>query len=114
MYTHKDIMMKVALIALIATVVSTPIILAHEGHTHVLMGTVASIAGNRVEMQTTDAKKKVSVVSMMLRDDTVIRRGTTKAAVSDLKVGERIVVDAEQERDLFVARTIRLPVAAKK
>ena len=54
--------MKVALIALITTVVSTPIILAHEGHTHVLMGTVASIAGNRVEMQTTDAKKKVSVV----------------------------------------------------
>jgi hypothetical protein len=101
--------MRTMLVVLAVTMAGTLGLSAHEGHTHVLMGTVTAIDGNRVEIQTKDAKK----VSVILKDDTAIRRGNDKAAVTDLKMGERIVVDAEQEKDQFIAKTVRLAVPGK-
>ena len=47
---------------------------AHEGHTHKVLGTVASVQGNHVEVKTTDGKS----VTVMLDAKTKITRGTEK------------------------------------
>jgi hypothetical protein len=103
----KESLMKTALMALAITAMGTIGLGAHGGHSHVVMGTVLSIAENRIEIQTKDAKK----TSVLLRDNTIIRRGNVKAASTDLKIGDRIVVDATQEKDVLVATTIRLAAA---
>jgi hypothetical protein len=59
---------------------------AHEGHTHKVMGTVASVQGSRVDVKGTDGK----VVAITLDGKTTITRGKTKTDVAALKVGERV------------------------
>ena len=86
---------------------------AHEGHTHKVMGTVSSVQGNHVEVKETDGK----TVMVMLDDKTTIMRGKTKVDAAALKAGDRISIDAMQEKDMMMAKAIKLgvvPAAAKK
>ena len=85
---------------------------AHEGHTHKVLGTVASVQGNHVEVKTTDGKS----VTVMLDAKTKITRGTEKLDASAIKVGGRVSIDAMQEKDMMMAQAVKLGVvaAAKK
>jgi Domain of unknown function (DUF5666) len=96
-----------AAVALTAALAVAPV-LAHEGHVHKVMGTVSSIDGKHVVVKTTDGKS----VTVMLDDKTTISRGKDKLDASALKVGERISVDAMQEKDMMMAHAIRLASAA--
>ena len=81
---------------------------AHGGHTHNALGTVASIKGTHVEVKTTDGK----TVTVMLDAKTAITRGRTKVDAAALKVGERVSVEYSQEKDMLMAKTIKLSTAA--
>lgn len=85
---------------------------AHAGHTHKVMGTVSSIQGNHVEVKTTDGK----VVMVMLDEKTAISRGKTKLDATALKVGERVSIDAMEEKGMMMAEAVKLSAApaAKK
>ena len=81
---------------------------AHGGHTHNALGTVTSIQGNHVAVKTTDGK----TVTVMLDDKTAVTRGRTKLDATALKVGERVSVDYMQEKNMLIAKAIKLSTAA--
>ena len=91
---------------------------AHEGHTHKVMGTVASVQGSGVEVKGTDGK----VVAITIDSKTAITRGKAKADATALKVGERVSIDYVQDKNkLNTAKAIKLgqapapaPAPAKK
>ena len=88
---------------------------AHEGHVHKVLGTVASVQGNHVEVKTTDGK----VVMVMLDAKTAITRGKTKVDATALKPGERVSVDYMQDKSMNMAQAVKLgetpaPAAGKK
>jgi hypothetical protein len=69
--------------------------LAHPGHAHKVMGTVAVVNGNHVEVK--DAAGKVTM--HMLDAKTKIKRGKATVPASDIKVGDRIVVSTVESKD---------------
>jgi hypothetical protein len=107
-------MRKSIVVAALAGALLVPIaVRAHGGHTHKVMGTVASVQGTHVEVKTTDGK----TVMVMLDAKTAITRGKDKLDAAALKVGERVSIDYMQEKDMNMARTVKLgtaPAAAKK
>lgn len=80
---------------------------AHEGHTHKVMGTISSLQGNHLEVKTTGGK----TVMVMLDAKTTITRGKTKLDVTALKPGERVSIDAMEEKAMMMAEAIRLGAA---
>jgi hypothetical protein len=81
-------LMVIALALTAVTLIPSLDVLAHEGHNHKVMGTVKSIQGEHLEVQTTDGKTSMFTITA----ETKIVRGTTAATLADVKVGERIVV----------------------
>lgn len=81
---------------------------AHEGHVHKILGTVTKIDGQHITLKTTAGKTQV----VMLGAKTTITRGTEKVEASAIAVGQRISVDAMQEKDMMMAQAVKL--AAKK
>jgi hypothetical protein len=113
-----------AVIALCAAVlIAQPALVAHEGHNHRVMGTVKSIQAKQLEVQDKEGK----TTTFTINDQTKILRGTTTAAPTDIKVGERIVVIATMEKETgagaaaqtgpehgaMTAKEIRLGAASK-
>lgn len=86
---------------------------AHDGHAHKVMGTVSSLQGDQLAVKTTDGKTAM----VMLDKKTTITRGTTKLDRTALKSGERVSIDAIEEKEMMMAQTIKLgaaPAAAAK
>ncbi len=82
-----------------------PTVLAHEGHDHKVMGTVAKIQDSQLEVKGTDGK----TVSVTLNDQTKILRGKQKAEKTEIKEGERVVVIYNTAKDkTSVAKEVRL------
>ena len=79
-------------------------IAAHEGHTHKVMGTVANVQGKIVEVKTTDGKS----VKVTCDAKTTVTRGKETLDINALKVGERVSIDAMQEKDVMMAHAIKL------
>ena len=100
--------------AALALALAIPVaVRAHEGHTHKVMGTVSSLKGDHLEVKTTDGK----TVMVMLDKKTTITRGTAKLDSTALKAGERVSIDAVEEKEMMMAQTIKLgtaPAAAAK
>ena len=97
-----------ALVALVLSFTVSHTVLAHEGHTHKVMGTVSAINGQHVDVKQADGK----TVTVMLDKGTTVTRGKEKLDASALKVGEKISVDAMQEKDMMMAHAIKLAAAA--
>lgn len=99
-------MMRIITVALVSLIVlMSPIrLLAHEGHTHKVMGTVAAVDANHVEIETKDGEK----IPVLLNKETKYLRGKTKVAGTDIKVGERIVVIVVEKGDKKMAQEILL------
>jgi Domain of unknown function (DUF5666) len=77
---------------------------AHEGHAHKVLGTVSAIDGDHVTLKTTAGKSVV----VMLDAKTTIARGTAKLDRTALKIGERVSVDYEEAKGMFMAQAIKL------
>lgn len=83
-------------------------LLAHEGHNH-LMGTITALDGNHVTVKTTKGK----TVQVMVNDSTKYHRDSGTASIADLKVGARVVVEAEG-KDMLTATKVHFGVVAAK
>ncbi len=69
--------------------------LAHEGHTHRVMGTVSAVHGQELEVQATTGKTAVVVVNAK----TKIVRGDASETVAGIKSGDRVVVTGTNSKD---------------
>jgi Domain of unknown function (DUF5666) len=87
---------------------------AHEGHAHKVMGTVSSVDGKNLVVKTTDGK----TVMVMLDAKTKITQGKNKVEASSLKVGDRVVAEGPEEKEMIMATSVKVgdvpATAAKK
>ncbi|MBI4888668.1 MAG: hypothetical protein HY824_16340 [Acidobacteria bacterium] len=88
---------------------------AHEGHAHKVMGTVSSVDGPHLMVKTTDGK----TVMVMLDAKTKITQGKAKLDAAALKVGDRVVAEGAEEKEMIMATSLQVgavpaPVAAAK
>ncbi|HWK31862.1 MAG TPA: hypothetical protein VNR20_07210 [Terriglobales bacterium] len=95
-------------IVLAAALVVPTLARAHEGHAHKVMGTVSSIDGKNLMVKTTEGK----TVMVMLDAKTKITQGKNKVDVTALKVGDRIVAEGPEEKDMVTAATLKIGEAA--
>lgn len=75
--------------------------LAHEAHAHKTMGTVATLHGSHLEVAGTDKKAH----AFPLGDKTRVLRGNAVVRMSDIRVGERVVVVYTQTKDQTTGKT---------
>lgn len=97
-----------AAMVLAATLVFPAAALAHGGHLHKALGTIARTDGVHVDIKTTDGK----TLTLTLDKKTTVTRGKDKVDAAALKAGERISVDYMEENKLMMARAIKLSTAA--
>ena len=83
-----------ALIAMAALIVGSAIAFAHNGVEHV-MGTVTAITDTSITVET--AKK--TKVTVMVDTSTTFSHTDMKASMKDLKVGDRVVINAKEGTD---------------
>ena len=99
---------------ILATVLFIPVVVrAHEGHDHTVMGTVSSISGKNLIVKGTDGK----TVMVMLDAKTKITQGKKKVELSSLKVGDRVVAEGPEEKEMIMATSLKVgdaPAAAPK
>ena len=105
---------RMALVAALTFVFGVPALWAHEGHVHKVMGTVAMVHENHLQVTTKEGK----TVTITLNEKTSVVRGKQKMAVTDLQPGTRVVVDVGSGKEPLVANSITLApartTAAKK
>ncbi|MGI8783468.1 MAG: DUF5666 domain-containing protein [Acidobacteriota bacterium] len=83
-------------------------LMAHEGHNH-LMGTITALDGSHVTVKTKEGK----TVKVMVNDSTKYHRDSGTASMADLKVGARVVVEAEG-KDMLTATKVHFGAVAAK
>lgn len=74
---------------------AAPLALAHPGHNHKLMGVVATVHDNHLEVKDTKGK----ATTFTLDAKTKIRRGKTILKAADIKAGDRVVVLSQEVKD---------------
>ena len=89
----------------LAILVSACLLLAHGNATH-LMGTVTAVANDTITIKDKDGKSIV----VILEKTTKYFRNKKPATAVDLKIGSRVVIDAEmdQKKKMFTAEEIQL------
>ena len=106
---------KLVIFAAIAAALAVPAVArAHGGHAHKVMGTVSSVDGNHITVKTADGKS----VMVMIDAKTAITRGKTKLDAASLKLGDRVVAEGAEEKEMIMATAVRVgaqtATAAKK
>ena len=81
---------------------------AHEGHEHKAIGTVTAVKEGELQVQTQDAK----ALTIVLDADTKYQKAKAKAAWTDLKTGDRVVVSYIEKEGKHHARLVRMAAAA--
>ncbi len=76
--------------------------LAHGSGAHI-MGKVRAVDGSTLLVEEKGGKEQTIALDAKTRFD----KGGTSAAVTDLQVGERVVVHARKEGDKLIAETIK-------
>jgi len=94
-------------LAFLAGLLVAPVLYAHGGHDHI-MGTVTAVTENRLDVKTREGK----AVTIRLTGETKYEKDTKPATLKDLKPGMRVVVDAEKDKEAFVAKEVKIGSAA--
>lgn len=81
---------------------------AHEGHDHKLLGTVTEIAADKIVVRAT---KDGALSTVALTRTTKITRGKTTLLPTDLKVGDRVVVNIGNGKAPLSAKAIQVGAA---
>ena len=108
-------MLRTLMVCALTVLLSVGLALAHGDATH-LMGTVTAVAKDTVTIKDKDGKS----VIVMLGKTTKYLKNKKSAAAADMKVGDRVVIDAEmdQKMKMYTAEEIQLGTteapAAKK
>jgi hypothetical protein len=101
--------MKPLLFLVLAAALLAPAIpLAHPGHDHKLMGTIASIDKNKVVVKTTEGRDMTFEITPL----TTFKRGKQKGAAADLKAGMRVVVNIGDGVEPLKAKDVQYSAAA--
>ena len=80
---------------------------AHGNEQHV-MGTVTAVSDNSITVETMD--KHTVTVSVV--PETKFMSGTTAATLTNLKVGDRVVIHAIKKDDQLQAHTVKIGAAS--
>jgi len=93
-----------------AVVFGAGLLLAHGDE---LTGTVTAITKDLVTIK--DAKDNKTLIKVMLDSKTKYMMGTKAAKMTDVKVGEKVAIDAQMDTKMkmYVAESVTLPAAAK-
>ncbi|MBI4266724.1 MAG: hypothetical protein HY657_20345 [Acidobacteria bacterium] len=100
-------MTRLGCVAVLLTTLTVPVVWAHDGHVHKIMGTVTARGDEVVEVRTPSGE----VLSIAINAKTVVRRDKRKVAVTAVEVGRRVVVDIGNGEDPLIAREIQVGVA---
>ncbi len=96
---------RIAAVLFFAAALTVPaLLLAHEGHTHHVMGTVKAISATDIDVKDSGGK----VVSCQLTAETKYRREETNVTAADIMVGERVVVEATEKDGKMIAKLVLL------
>lgn len=82
------------LIAMAALMIGSSLAFAHNGIEHV-MGTVTSVTDTSITVETV----KHTAVTVTVEPSTTFSHKDAKASLKDLKVGERVVINAKEGAD---------------
>jgi hypothetical protein len=78
--------------------------LAHDGHTHKIMGTVTARDDKHLEVKTPSGEN----LSIQINDKTLVTRAKRKIVLDEVKIGRRVVVDIGNGEDPLIAREIQV------
>jgi hypothetical protein len=98
---------RIALFAIVAAALMPTIASAHGGEEHVI-GTVTKVSITSVTVKTTDGK----TVQVGFDAKTTYSRANQPIQKTDIKVGDRIVIHAEEVDEKLVAHTVEIGAAA--
>lgn len=94
-------------VALVAALALPSMSWAHEGHSEKVMGTVASVDGTHLMVRTADGKTKM----VMLDSKTKVTQGKTKLTPAALKVGDRVIAEGPEEKEMIMATSVQVGAA---
>lgn len=69
---------------------------AHNGNEHV-MGTVTAISANSITVQPAGKETQATTISVL--SSTMFMKSAAQASLQDLKVGDRVVIEAKENKD---------------
>jgi hypothetical protein len=98
---------KITAVSIAALLAVAGIARAHEGHDHKVMGKVAAVSAQQIEVETADGKK----VTAALTAETKYSRDKAAAAQADVKVGERVVIVVVEEKGVQKVKQVLLGAA---
>ena len=78
--------------------------LAHDDHTHRIMGTITAVDGKHMDVKTPSGE----ILSIQINDKTLVTRAKRKIALDQVKKGGRVVVDIGNGEDPLIAREIQV------
>jgi hypothetical protein len=96
-------------LALFLLLASVQVAFAHGGAEHV-MGTVSKVSAESVTVHATDNKD----VQVGLNAKTAYTRDKKKVAATDMKVGDRVMIEAKEVDEKLVADSVALGASATK
>jgi hypothetical protein len=97
-------------VAFVATPGITTRVLAHPGHDHKIMGTIAALNGDSVTVKTTKGQERTFEIT----DKTTILRGKVVGARADLVVGLRVIVNVGDGHEPLKAKSVQYSAPAAK
>ena len=97
----------ISLAALAFIVVTAGAVAAHDGHDHIVMGTVTARDDKHLDVKTPSGE----VLSIAVTDTTTTTRDKKKFAFREVQVGTRVVVNIGNGEDPLIARDIQVGVA---
>lgn len=97
----------IAMLTFVVVALSAGAAVAHDGHDHMIMGTVTARDDKHLEVKTPSGE----VLSIAVNDKTTATRDKKKITIKDVQVGRRVVVNIGNGEDPLVARDIQLGAA---
>ncbi len=97
-------MIKKVGVAVITAISLVPILMAHDGHIHKIMGTVTARDAKHLEVRTPGGEN----LSIQINDKTFATRGKKKVNLDEVKTGLRVVVAIGNGEDPLIAGEIQV------
>jgi len=99
---------RTVLLAIVALTIVVRAGAAHDGHAHIVMGSVTAVDTKHLDLKTPSGE----VLSITITPKTKVVREKKKASLRDVQVGRRAVVDIGNGEDPLIAREIQVGVGA--
>ena len=98
-------MSRLSIVLLVVGVLAWPTMAsAHDGHAHKVMGTVTARDDKHIEIKTPGGEN----LSIAVNAQTAVTRGNKTVALSEVRIGRRVVVDIGNGEDPLIAREIQV------